>query len=190
MLIGSSHPNGQGCTPLVNQNVNFAALFGAVCRVVASITTSQRGWARTAIHSLPLPMDVSTATIKSQHCSKDILPEALSLPSLKTFMQDATRDAEPVLVDGFPLTTCPQDVPNPIQGRSVGFPGATWSRLLCWLGKVLLDNAPQRAWYAEVVHSFRLCGMLFHDASRLLMVWRDHIYSRIRLFVQLLSIFG
>ena len=63
---------------------------------------------------------------------EDGVPDALLLPGLETLMQDATRNAEPVALDGLPLAAGPQQVPDAVQHGPVADPGPT--ALLAGLG--------------------------------------------------------
>jgi hypothetical protein len=190
MLVSTGNPNRQGSTALVYQKMNFAALFGPVGGIVTRFAAAQGRRARSAVYSLPFPLNTPLAPVETEQRTKNLLPNPLLLPGLKAFMQDTARSAKPLWLDGFPLATRPQDIPDAIHDGSVGLPRTTWSRLAFLVGKVLFGNSPHLSWHSKVVRAFWFCGILFHDASRLVLVWENRILSRMRLFVQLLSIFG
>ena len=171
MLIGSCDPNGQRSTPLIHQKMNFATLFGSISRIMARVAATQRGRTRTTVHRLPLPQDMFSATIKSQHRAEDLIPDACLLPGLKTFMQNATGNSKPMGMNRFPLTAGPQDVPEAVHHGMVRFSCASRAGRLFWFGKVLFCNAPQLARNTEKVGLLRFYGILFHDVSRFWMVF-------------------
>lgn len=190
MLIGSCDPNGQRSTPLIDQKMDFAALFGPISRIIARVAATQRRRTRTTVHRLPLPQDMFSATIKSQHRAKDLIPDACLLPGLKTFMQNATGDIKPMRMNCFPLTASPQDIPEPVHHGMVRFSCASRAGRPFLFGKVLFRNPPQLVRNTEKVRLLRFYGILFHDVSRFWMVFDKPIYNRIRHFFQDSLIFG
>jgi hypothetical protein len=190
MLIGSRDPNSQWSAALVDQNMDFAALFGPIGGIIARIAAAQWRWTRATVHRLPLPQDPFSAAVEIQHRAKDLLPDAFLLPGLKAFMQDAAGDAKPTGMNRLPLTASPQDVPDAIHNGTIRFSGSSWPRWSRLFGKVLFRNAPQLARNTEKVRLLRFCGMLFHDVSRFGLVFDNLIYNRIRQFFQALLIFG
>ena len=190
MLIGSCNPDCQRSPALIDQDMDLAALFGPIGRVIARVTATQGCRTRAAVHRLPLPQDPFATTVEIQHRTKDLLPDARSLPGLKAFMQNAAGNAKPTGMDRFPLTARPLNVPDTIQDRMVRFSGTPGTGQSGLFGKVLFRNAPQWARNTEKVRLLRFCGMLFHDVSRFGLVFDNLIYNRIRHFFQVLLILG
>jgi len=190
MLVSSGNPNGQRSAALVHQKVNFTALLGSVSGVGSGITPAQRSSTRTTVHRLPLPENMLSATIETQHGAKDRLPNSLLAPGLKTFMQHATGNTKPMGVQRFPLATGPQNKPNAIQHGTVGFARAARTGFLNLFGKVLFCDAPHWTWHATVFDVLGFCDMLFHDVFRFVKVRVNPTYNGIRHFLQPCSIFG
>ena len=106
---------------------------------------------------------MSFACIVAHHGAQDLIPDALFLPGLETIMNDTARNAKPVSVDGLPLTSCPQNVPDAGQYGSIVCPWASWTTLLGWFGKMLLDPAPESTWHSKVVDILRLCDTILRQ---------------------------
>ena len=110
------------------------------------------------------------ACIVAHHGAHDLVPDALFLPGLEAIMNDTARNAKPVFVNGLPLTSCPQDVPDAVQYGLIVCPGASWTTFLGWFGKMLLDSAPKTTWHAVIVDILGLCGTIpFQGGSSLSM---------------------
>ena len=170
--------------------MNFAPFLRPIGRISACITAAQRRSTGSAVYCLPFPLDMPFSTIKTQHRAKYLFPDACLLPGLKSFVQHTARNTKPGGVDSFPLAACPQDEPQTVLDGSVRFSTSPRAGLTNWFGKVLFRNAPHRTRHFTIVRAFRFCGILFHDVPRLVLVWRNRILSRVRLFVCLFSIFG
>jgi hypothetical protein len=175
---------------LINQNVNFATSLGSIGWVCACFVPTQRGSAGATVNRLPFPLDASLATIETQQRAKYLLPDPLLLPGLKSLMQNTARNTKPGAINGFPLASSPQNKPQTVHHGPIRLSAASCSGLPFLFGKVLFGNSPQRTWNLTIVRAARFYDILFHDVSRLVLVWRNRILSRIRPFVQLLSIFG
>ena len=61
VLVGATDVDGQRRTPLIDQDVDLGAQFGAIGRVFARIAAAQGGGARAAVDRLPPPLDVAFA---------------------------------------------------------------------------------------------------------------------------------
>ena len=113
---------------------------------------------------------MSFACIVAHHGAQDLVPDALFLPGLETIMNHTARNAKPVFVNGLPLTSCPQDVPDTAQYGSIVCPWASWTTLLGRFGQVLFDSAPEATRHSEVVDILGLCGTIpFQGMSSLSM---------------------
>jgi hypothetical protein len=175
---------------LIHQDMDFASLFCPIGWIIARIASTQRRSTGSTVYRLPFPLDMPFATIETQQRAKNLFPNAFLLPSLKPLVQYTTRNAKPGSVNCFPLTTSPQNEPQTVHDGTVRFSVPSGTRLPLLFGKVLFYNSPHSSWHLTIFRTLRFCGILFHDVSRLVLVWRNRILSRIRLFVQLLSILG
>jgi hypothetical protein len=100
----------------------------------------------------------------------DLFPDGLFLPSLETLMNDTARNTKPVSVNGFPLATGPQNVPDAIQYGTIVSTGTSWTTVLCLFGQVLLHSAPQSARHTKIVDILGLCDTIsFQGVSSLSM---------------------
>ena len=175
----------------IDEDVDFAPPFGPICWILACVCPSQWRGTRLTVDRLPLPGNAPFASIETHQCREELLPDALRLPCLETLVQDTTGDSEPVAMHGFPLTACPQNVPDAIHhGAIVG----SWSPrppLFGGLRQMLLHTAPQGTWDAKVIHVCRFCArLLSHGVTSLCLVLGDASYSRLRHFHNLSPIFG
>ena len=137
VLIGSRDPNGQQSAALIDQNMDFAALFGSISGMIVRITVTQGRRTRTTVHRLPFQRDMFSAAIEIQQRAKDLLPNARLLPGLKALMQDTAGDAKPTTVNRLPMTSCPEDLPNAVQNGVIGFSGTPGTGKPRLFGKVL-----------------------------------------------------
>jgi len=191
MLIGAGDMQSQRRSALVNQQMDFAAAFAAICGAFACFWPSQRRRTRLAIHRLPLPFDLPTLTVETNHRFHDPLKNTLLLPCLETFMQDTAAHAKPVPVNGFPLATRPQHVPNAIPNYSVISTRTPWPSSFRYWGQPLLDLLPQFIGDFEVVHILRFCvSLVFQGISSLEMVFPKPDSLRICPFVKARLIYG
>jgi hypothetical protein len=95
---------------------------------------------------LPFPANPAFPGIILEDRSKQLLEQTLGLPSMKPFMQHTTRNRKPLLLDGLPLATRPQHIPDAIQNFAIISPGASWLFLLASLRKMLSQDLPQFVW--------------------------------------------
>jgi hypothetical protein len=160
VLIGAGDVHGQRGATLVNQDVDLGAALAAVRWVTPSGCTAQRRRNRFAVERLPLPAHTSPAGIEADQSAQDLLPDALLLPGLQAFVQDATGDAEPIAVDGFPLAAGPENVPDTIDNGPIvrARPSRTTSLRRSW--QLLFDEAPQRSRNLKVIDILRFCATL------------------------------
>jgi hypothetical protein len=166
MLIGPCNVKSKRGTLFVDQQVDLAAPFASIGRVFARFFASQRRWARLTVNRLPLPANFSLGLIVQHHLTQHIPKDTLFSPSLETLVNHTAGHTKPVLVNRFPLTACPQHIPNAIQRGSIISAGPSWANLLWLRWKELLDRFPQFIRYLEVVDIFRLCASIV--ARRLL----------------------
>ena len=97
-------------------------------------------------------------------------------------MQDTAAYTKPISVNRFPLAASPQHIPDAVEHGACVCRRPAPAPFLGWLGKELLDLAPQGARNAEVVDILRLCDkMLGQDVSSLVGVWFTPIVGEIRL---------
>jgi hypothetical protein len=82
---------------------------------------------------------------------KRLLPDTLLLPGLETLMNHATGDTKPISVNSFPLTACPQDVPDAVECSPITGPWTSSPTLSGSLRKVFLHSAPQLPGHLEEV---------------------------------------
>lgn len=161
MLIGAGDVNGQRRSSFIDQDVHLGPTLASVCWITSSGLPTQWRGNRLAVDSLPLPADSTLAGIEADQAPHDLLPDTLLLPGLESLVQHAARNTKPVSVDGFPLATSPQHIPNAVDDRPVvsTWPSRPW--FLGWLGQVSLDTAPEWAWNSEVIDILWLCATLY-----------------------------
>jgi hypothetical protein len=174
VLIGASNMNRQGRATFVNQDMNLCPALAAVSGIVSSCFSTQRGWHRFAIDSLPFPANPSLPIVETNHGLQDFVPNTLLLPGLETLMQNTAGNTEPIAMDSLPLTTCPQDIPEAIDNCSILDTRTSWPAFLRRFGKMLFDPTPQGTWNAEIIDICWLCVTLVfvHDAPRWMMFFR------------------
>lgn len=157
MDVCPRNEHGQRRTSPVNQQMDFAAPFAAIHRAFARFGSAQGRWTRLAVNGLPLPLDMSLASVELHHLAHDRLKHSATLPVLKPLMQNAAAYPKPVAMNRLPLAACPQYVPDTIQHGPVVRPLASWLAILFNLRKQLPDPPPQRPWHVKVVHILRFC---------------------------------
>jgi hypothetical protein len=173
MGVRARNIDSQGSAAPIHENVDFTASLAAVHRTFAGIFASQRRWTRFAIDGLPRPLDTSALVIKLRELPHQTLKYATVLPFLKTVMDRRTTHAKPVLVDCFPLATCPQHIPDPIHHSSVIRSFSPWSFVFWLLWQEPSQPPPQRAWHSKIIDILWLLGMiLVQDVSVLIGVSR------------------
>jgi hypothetical protein len=174
---------------LINQEVDFASPFCPIRWVSACVASTQRRSKGSAVYRLPFLLDAALATVETQHGTKNLFPNALWLPGLKMFVQDAARNIKPCTVHCFPLTASPQDKPKTVHHGAIGFSAASWSRLTLLLEKVLFGYSTYRTGYLMIMWAFGFCGILFYDESRFVLAREDQYLSQIGHLVHPPSVF-
>jgi hypothetical protein len=169
VLIGTSDMDRQGCTALIDQNMDLTPHFGAISGVLAGVLLTQRGRDRFAIHRLPGPANVSGTSIISQHSLHDANKHTLRSPLLKAIMDHTTRNTKKVFLDSLPLAASPQHIPDAIHHCVVVGPWSTWAALF-YFGKLLLDLLPQFSGYLSIAYIFGFMLDLFMTYLRYLWV--------------------
>ena len=165
MLVSAGKMHRQRRAPLVNQNMNLGPAFTAVGGIASRSLSTQRSGDRFAVDSLPFPANPLLPIVEANHRLQDFVPDSLLLPRLEPFMQDTTGNAEPIAMDCFPLTTCPQNVPEAIDDCPIVSPWAPWTSFLERFGQMLFDATPQWARDTEIVDIWRFLFILaFLDA--------------------------
>lgn len=192
MLICTGNMNRQRRTPLINQDVNLCPAFAPIGGIISCFLSTQRRWHRFAVDCLPFPTDPSLPIVETNHRLQDFLPNALLLPSLEPFMQDAAGNTKPIFVNCFPLTACPQDVPEAIDDGSIVGTRSSWTSPFGWLGQMLLDATPQGAWDSEIIDILWLCATLvfINDAPPWMKFFRKDNSPRGASFFQVNLFFG
>jgi len=191
MLVSSGKMNCQRSAALVNQDMNLCPAFTAVSGIASSCLSTQRGWHRFAIDSLPFPANPTLPIVETNHRLQYLAPDALLLPGLEPFMQDTAGNAEPISMDRLPLAARPQYVPEAINDRPIVSPWTSWPSLLGRFGQMLFDATPQWAWDTEIVDIFWLSFILaFQDAPRWMFVFGQTYCPRGASFVQVNLFFG
>jgi hypothetical protein len=168
VLIGTGDVDRQWCPSFVDQDMYFSPTLASVCWITPRGLSTQRRGDRFAVDGLPLPADSSLARIETNQAPHNLLPDTLLLPGLESLVQHTTGDAEPLSVNGFPLATSPQHVPDAIDDSPVVGPRPARSRLLWRFGQMYFDAPPKRAWNTEVIDILWLCATLYFadDAPR------------------------
>jgi hypothetical protein len=168
VLIGTADVDRQWCPSFVDQDMHLGSTFASVCWIASCSLSAQGRGDRFAVDGLPLPTDSPLARIETNQAPHNLLPDTLLLPRLESLVQYTAGDAEPLSVNGFPLATCPQHVPDAIDGSPIVGPRPARSRLLWWFGQMYFDASPQRAWNTKVIDILWLCATLYlaDDAPR------------------------
>lgn len=192
VLIGAGDVQSQRSAALINQEMDLGPTLATIGWITACGSSTQGSRDRFAIDGLPFPTDAALPRIKADHVLQYLVPYACLLPALETFMQHTTGHTKPIPVYGFPLTPCPQHIPDPIYDRPVVCTRSAGTSLLWRFGKMLLDTPPQRTRYTEVIDIFRFCVMLVFadDAPRWMMFFRKDNSPRGAFFCQFISFFG
>ena len=85
-------------------------------------------------------------------------------------MNHTARNTKPVFVNGFPLASCPKNVPDAIQYSPITHSWASWTTFFGRFGQVLLHSAPELAWHLEKVDILGFCDSVsFQGMSSLSM---------------------
>lgn len=190
MLVGATDEHSQGGAPLIHQQMDFAAGFASVGWVPACAFTAQGRRDTFTVDTLPLPSNAPFAGIKPGHPPHDLGPPTFSFPGLKTFMQDTTGNPKPILVDSFPLTARPHDVPETIDHIAMRDGRSTRPIRPGWFRQFSLDNAPQLAGYSKVVNILRFCVTMFSQGISFQVGFGDTLVSGYALFFNSCLFFG
>ncbi len=173
MFIGSRQHHRQGRTALIYQDVDFAAAFAPIGGVLPGLLTAERRGTAFTVNRLPFPLDFPLLGVELNHDPHDLSEDALALPGLEAFVQGTAAHAKPPFVYRFPLTPCPQHIPDAIQDRAIIGGWSSRTALLRRFGQDFLDLAPQGARHLKVIDVFRFWGRVFtHVASRFRWVGR------------------
>jgi hypothetical protein len=167
MFIGTRQDDSQGCTALIHQNMDLAAPFTSIGRVLPGLFTTQRGGTAFTVNRLPSPLDFPSLGVELGHDPHDLVEDTQLLPGLEALMQRAAAHPKLVFVHGLPLTPGPQDIPDAVQHGSIIGAWSPWPTLLRRFGQNLLDLAPQGSGHLKVIDIFRFLGrVLTHGAPR------------------------
>jgi len=188
VLVSASNMKRQRRAALIDQDMNLGATFASVSGTRSSSFTAQRGRNRFAIDSLPFPANPSLSIVETNHCLQHLVPDALQSPGLESFVQDAAGNTEPITVYRFPLAACPQNVPEAVDDGTIIGTWPSWASPLGWLGQMLLDSTPQRAWDAEIIDILWLCVTLVfvNDTPRRNRFFAKTIFHEVYLFFRLI----
>lgn len=152
--------------------MDFASAFAAIHRASARCLAAQRRGAGFAISGLPRPFDMPLVVIEPCHFAHDRLEHAAGYPFLEALMQRTAAHAKPLPMDGFPLATCPQHVPYPIQYRAVIHTLSSRFPFLVDLWNQLPYRSPQWTRHMKIVDILRFCvTILLHGVSVLMLSW-------------------
>src|SRR5215211_3701330 len=153
---------------LVYQEVYLCTLLAPIGGVLARFFSSQRSRRVLGIHCLPLlPRDPTALFgIVLDHPIHQLLEKTHLPPALEALVDDAGADSKPLPMEGLPLPSRPQHLPDSVGDGPVRHPRSAAPLALLLFGQVLLEFPPQRSWKAEVVH-FPRCGSLSHKVHLL-----------------------
>src|SRR5215204_7603328 len=100
---------------LVDQEVYLCAPLASIGRVLACFCSSHRSGRVLGINRLPPPADPAALPgVVLDHPLHQLLEKTHPRPSLETLVDDARANSEPLPMNGFPLTSRPQPVPDPV----------------------------------------------------------------------------
>jgi hypothetical protein len=189
MLIGASDVQSQGSATFVNQEMDLGPTLSTIRWIAACGSSTQGSRDRLAVDGLPFPADTALPGIEADQVLQDLVPDACLLPGLEPFMQHTAGNSKPIPVYRFPLTACPQHIPDAIDDSSVVCTRSAGTSFLGRFGKILLDTPPQRPWDTKVIDIFRFCVTLVfaNDAPRWIMFFRKDNSPRGASFCQLIS---
>lgn len=154
MLIGAGDVQGQRSATLVNQEMDLGPALSTIRWIAAGSSSTQGSRDRFAVDCLPLPLDTTLPSIEADQVLQDLVPDTRLLPGLETFMEHTAGNTKPISVYRFPLTSCPEHIPDAIDNSAVVCTRSTGPAPLGSFGKILLDTAPQGAWDMEVIDIF------------------------------------
>jgi hypothetical protein len=192
VLIGTANVDRQGCPSLVDQDMHFGPALASVCWIAPRGLSAQRRGDRFTVDGLPLPADSPLARIETNQAPHNLLPDTLLLPRLESLVKHTAGDAEPLSVNGFPLATRPQHVPDAIDDSPVVGTRSARSRLLWRFGQMYFDAPPQRTRNTKVIDILWLCATLYFadDAPRELFVLSKDNSLRCASFFHINLFFG
>ena len=168
VLISTTDVDRQWCPSFVDQDMHFGPTLASVCWIRPCGLSAPRRGDRFAVDGLPLPTYSPLARIETNQTPHNLLPDTLLLPRLESLVQHTAGDAEPLTVNGFPLATSPQHVPDAINDSPVVGTRPARSRLLWRFGQMYFDAPPQRARNTEIIDILWLYATLYFadDAPR------------------------
>jgi hypothetical protein len=102
-------------------------------------------------------------SIIPDHFHQHVIEDARFSPTLKSIMDHTTTNPKPVSLDGFPLATRPQYIPDPIQRCPIirSRPSATYA--LWRFGYQVLDQLPQFIRHLKVIYIFWFSNGILHE---------------------------
>src|SRR5215208_8533582 len=125
VTIGSGENHRQRSTALIDEEVDLRSEFAPVGGVLAHFVASQRSRTVLGVHSLPLPADpAALPCVVLGHPLHQLLKDAHLPPPLEAFMDHAGANPKPIAMEGLPLASRPQHVPDGIDDGSVGSSGS------------------------------------------------------------------
>jgi hypothetical protein len=178
MDVCTSDKYCQRCAASVDQDMDFTPTLAPVDRALTRCLTTQRGGTSFGIQCLPLPFDMSLPMVELHHLPHDSREHTCTLPSLETLMQCCATHSKPVSVYRFPLATRPQDIPNPVQYRSVVCPFPPDFPCLIDLRYQLPYPSPQWSWYSKIINVLRFCAIIFSQGVSVLMLFSQTLSER------------
>ena len=78
MFVGTSDKYGQGSSPFIHQEMNFAARFGSIGRIFACFRAAQGRRAHHAIDRLPFPANPTFPGIELDHLLEQLLEQSVA----------------------------------------------------------------------------------------------------------------
>ena len=191
MLVGASDMNGEWCSELVNQNMDFCPKFASICGVLACFLPTQRCRTRLAINRLPFPANTLLLGIEQDHLFQNGFKDTLFTPGLELGMQHTAADAKPTPMDCLPLATRPHHIPDAVEDRPVVRRWSPSTSRIASLWYQMLHALPQLIGYLEIIYILRFCvSILAQDVLSLKDWFRSLLFNEIRLFVQPSLFFG
>jgi hypothetical protein len=192
VLIGTADVDRQWCSSFIDQDMHFGTTLASVCWITPRGLSTQRRGNRFAVDGLPFPTDSPLARIETNQAPHNLLPDTLLLPRLESLVQHTAGDAEPLSVNGFPLATSPQHIPDAINNSSVVGTRSARSGLHWRFGQIYLDAPPQRTWNTKVIDILWLYVTLYFadDAPREMFVLSKDNSLRSASFFHVILFFG
>ena len=170
MFICTRDMDRQGSTSFIHQKMDFCSQFGAIRRIFAGFSASQRCWDHFAIHRLPFPANFHLTGVIIDHHFEQLIKNSFLLLGLKPLVQGAARHLEPFPFDRFPLESAPQNIPDAVDHISIVYTRSSRTVLFPTFGKMLLEFLPQ--FWRQLLEVYRsgFCAILIHGV-RVRFVW-------------------